>query len=513
MKMRKLLCILMTVALFFAMSGSGFVLALDNITTGPIGTVEGIVEEKIYSTATLEDDFADDRVMVVLNNAASLKLKTYTAADFPEIQCASVNDLSTAASARVNAKLNGESVASVCAQELGTVVFSDFYEVNTETYNQILCLTLPETGKQNVLAAIKLLMQREDVKYAGPDYVITMVSTIPNDAYYSDQWGHTKIKLPQAWDINTGSSSVLVGVLDSGIEQTHTDFFRRINTARSKDFTGAYRPLEDPNGHGTHVAGIIGAYGNDSYGVTGVMWNVRLVSLRVFDSDGYGYASHVAAAIDYAQSQGIPILNFSGGWSLYNSWFDYDFKEVIDNYSGLFVCAAGNNGTSIENTPIYPAYYSCTNLISVGASTENDTKASFSNYGAQSVDIFAPGESIYSTYRGGIWYSMSGTSMAAPYVTGVAALLLSECPEITVARIKSRILDNVDSVNALSTLCVSGGRLNAYKALSKAHSYTYTYNGYTHTATCSCGDTKTENHSFTQVDIYHICYTCGFITY
>ena len=148
----------MVLVLILGLSGSGLVLALDNISTGPIGTVSGIVEEKIFSKATLEDDFADNRVLVVLNNAASLKLKTYTAADFPEIQCASVNDLTTATKTRVQAKLRGEDVAAACGASSDHIVFSDFYEVDVQKYNQILCLTLPEAGKQNVLDAMKLLM-------------------------------------------------------------------------------------------------------------------------------------------------------------------------------------------------------------------------------------------------------------------------------------------------------------------------------------------------------------------
>ena len=181
MKTRKLICILLSVVLIFGLSSSALALAFESVSIGTISTTEGIVEPKIYSNVSLEDDFADNRVMVVLNNAASLKLKTYTSADFPEIQCKSVNDLSTASAARVSAKLRGENVAEVFGAKSENIVFSDFYEVDTTTYNQILCLTLPTAGKQNVLEAIKLLMQRDDVKYAGPDFVIRTASTTPND--------------------------------------------------------------------------------------------------------------------------------------------------------------------------------------------------------------------------------------------------------------------------------------------------------------------------------------------
>ena len=521
MKTRKLICILLSVVLILGLSGSAFAVVFESISIGTVDTVEGIVEPKVYSTATLEDDFADNRVVVVLNNAASLKLKTYTAADFPEIQCKSVEDLSTASAARVSAKLRGENVAEVFGAKSESVVFSDFYEVNVQEYNQILCLTLPTAGKQNVLAAIKLLMQRDDVKYAGPDYVIYKASTIPDDTYYEDQWGHEKIKLPQAWDIETGKSRVVVGVLDTGIQASHPDLSGQISVGLSRECMGGIAMqisnVGDPDGHGTAVAGIIGAIGDNGVGVAGVAWNIRMASLKVLDERGDGYSSAALAAINYASSAGIPILNMSIGWQRLNTdTYDVALEECIEDFPGLIVCSAGNDSLNMDTDNYYdgcPAEYDAPNLICVGAYTENDTRYYTSNTGSVSVDLFAPGKKIYTTYpTSGYYSSFAETSAAAPHVTGVAALLLSECSTISVAQMKSVILGTVDRVSALSGLCVTGGRLNAYKALQNVHSHTYTHNATRHTGVCNCGHTVIGSHTYNIIGSRYVCSVCGYIT-
>ena len=515
MKYRKLLCVAMVLALLLGLSGSGLALTLDTITTGPMGTVTGIVEEKIYSKATLEDDFADDRVLVVLNNAASLKLKTYTAADFPEISCASVSDLSTATKARVSAKLKGEDIAAACGAKSDSIVFSDFYEVDVQKYNQILCLTLPTAGKQNVLAAMKLLMQREDVMYAGPDYPMELFRT-PNDAKYSQQQMHyNKISLPQAWDITTGSSTIYVGVIDSGIDGQHVDLRDNIDVSKSCDFTSGYYAPADPvidlYGHGTEVAGIIGAKGNNYSGISGVAWNVKLVSIRVHSTGPSHSSTNVINAINYASSMGIPIINYSGG----GTYDDPAYYTAIENYNGLLVCAAGNQGSNNDSTPIFPASYTYSNIISVGASTTtstNDQPRANSNYGATSVDIFAPGTDIWTTGTNNRYIPSGATSIAAPFVSGLAALMLTECPSITVATMKSRIMNYADKLSAFAGKCVSGGRINAYMALKNAHTFNYTYTSSSHTGRCSCGEVRTETHTFTNIGVQYVCITCGYTT-
>ena len=491
MKTRKLICILLSVSLILGLSGSVFAVALESVSIGPIETVEGIVEPKVFSNATLDDDFADNRVMVVLNNAASLKLKTYTAADFPEIGCASVNDLSTATAARVSAKLRGENVAEVFGAKSESVVFSDFYEVDTTTYNQILCLTLPTAGKQNVLEAIKLLMQRDDVKYAGPDFAMELMK-IPNDSKYTNQViNMNKLNISNAWDINTGSPSVYVGVIDTGIDGSHEDLRNQINVSMSRDFSqggcSSVASVTDPDGHGTEVAGIIGAEGDNEIGIAGIAWNITLVSLKVKPSSGTTtYSSYVAAAINYATQQEIPILNCSMGWDIeIEDFYDVHLATAISNYPGLFVCAAGNQGRRIDYYNVYPAGIVLPNLITVGATNLlNDGKRGNSNYSKTLVDIFAPGTDVLTTGTGGRYVLAGDTSIAAPHVAGVAALMLSECPTLTAASIKTKILSNDDNTAELTDYCVSGGRVNAYKALNNAHTYVRIGSYYA----CTCGD-------------------------
>ncbi len=315
--------------------------------------------------------------------------------------------------------------------------------------------------------------------------------------------------MPQAWDIETGRSSVRIGVVDTGIDGDHPDLINRVNTTHSEEYLlDDYNPLDDSNGHGTRVAGIIGAQGNNSKGIAGVAWNCNLVSLRASLSI-QGSISDFTLAVQEAESKGISIINISAGSSSYNT----NLYLAIQQFPGLVICGAGNNDLDIDNNPIYPAAYNLTNIISVGSCGSNDTKSSSSNFGRNSVDIFAPGENIYSTNKNGGYNTESGTSFAAPYVTGVAALILSECPNVTTAQIKYRILTYRDPVSSLGSRCVSGGRLNAYKAVSNAHSYQYTpKDARQHTATCACGKTTTQSHKFILIGAQYVCESCGYLT-
>lgn len=210
------------------------------------------------------------------------------------------------------------------------------------------------------------------------------------------------INLPQAWDYTTGSADVLVGVLDSGIDGTHPELSGMLVRNLCRDFTGGSQVVvtspEDPCGHGTHVAGIIAAAGNNECGITGTAWNVGLVSLRVFDDNGRGTVAAVVSAINYAESVDIPILNFSGGWEGDVS-DNTAFTAAVASYSGVLICAAGNAGEDNDGeSPWNPASYEASNIISVGAINSTGDRCDFSNYGAVSVDIYAPGEDVLSTY-------------------------------------------------------------------------------------------------------------------
>ena len=487
-------------------------------------------EEKVYSGATLEDEFAEDRVLIVLNNKASLAVDQYEADTFSEIDCRSVINLNQAKEMAVQEKLNSismelEALATARnATELATtenVMKIAAEDEDLSSYHQVFCIELEESGKDKVLEAIAELEKRDDILYAGPDYKMTICATTANDTHYNDQWAINMIQLPQAWDITTGSSTVKVAVLDSGIDGNHPDLVGKIDTDLCRVFIGGNafeeEMLTDNNGHGTFVAGIIGASADNGIGVTGTCWNVSLVSMRIASSDGKVSTSSAIAAIYCVEEMGIPIINYSSGW--YDN-YDYAMYTAIQDYSGLFVCSAGNKGKDNDTDDHYPSDYALPNIIAVGNSDEYDERNSDSNYGQTSVDLFAPGTGVYSTTPGGGYGKDSGTSFAAPYVAGVAALLLSKYPDMTTADLKQTILENVDIVydeddnNVYGAYCTSGGRLNAYKALSNrvcAHTYTYANQGINsgHRCTCSrCGYTCTENHTWVAILSMYQCSKC-----
>jgi len=223
-------------------------------------------------------------------------------------------------------------------------------------------------------------------------------------------------------------------------------------------------PNEDA--HGTHVAGTIGATGNNSTGVPGVNWQVQIMVLKFIGPAG-GYTSDAIEAIQYATDKDAKAINASWG----GGGFSQALKGAIEACNCLFVAAAGNGGSdgigdNTDTSPHYPSAYNSANLISVAATDRNDARASFSNYGATSVDLGAPGVSIRSTLPIDTYGNFSGTSMAAPHVTGVAGLLLAQNGLLTPSQLKSQILNNVDPIAALSGITVTGGRLNAYQALT-----------------------------------------------
>ena len=433
-------------------------------------------EEKIENR-----DFSSKNVLVIMNEKHSKD--NYSVSDFKEIACENVSFLTK------SLKKNN------CT---------------------ILSLELQNKSKENVLNAIKKLESRDDVYLAEPDYLMDPsveddpMYIIPNDPYYQNdsQWAIDKIELPLAWNFTTGSSSVKVGVIDTGIKSTHPDLQNRVDLTLSTSFSPDYPSSNDDSfDHGTRVASVIGAQGNNNVGVVGVCWNVKLVSLKVVDQNYHFINSAVISAINYAEEHNIKILNYSGSST---SALPSTLKYAIDSYSGLFLCCAGNEGINIDNNPCSPAGYKAINVITVGASTKNDTRCSASNnnsnYGAIGVDIFAPGTQIYtcSSSSSNLYVSSGGTSLAVAFVTGVAALLLSSNPNITVSEMKTRIMNGSKKVTALNGLCLSGGRLNAFGALSNANSSNHTHNfvycelnNQTHTIVCSCGYTSVNTHLFT----------------
>ena len=448
---------------------------------------------------SLDENFCDDSVIVVLKNEKSMELDTYHVSDFSEVNPKYISDLTSDTVDTIQNEyisVHNEFVSIVSdndtvflSDELGQQALDSIDENIKDEYSdfhQTLCITLNKHDKQNVLDAIETLQKRNDVLYAEPNYCITLDSTdVTNDEYVSEQWALDKINLPDAWKITTGSKSVKVGVIDSGIKADHPDLKDNVDCELSKSFvegTDDSDALEDVFGHGTHVAGIIGAVGNNSIGVSGTCWNVDLVSLKVLDDNGVcgnsnDKISGVINAINYAKANNINILNFSIALVVPKS---KAFEETINNYPGLFVCAAGNELFNIDTAGrkrrIYPSIYTSDNIVSVAASNSNDKIwyvekfQQGSNYGIVSVDLAAPGASIYSTYaaENKAYTNMSGTSMATPYVTGVAALIQSKYQNISTKATKKAILDGVDKSSYWSKYVKTGGRLNAYNALKSA---------------------------------------------
>ena len=448
--------------------------------------------------ATLQGDFADDSVLVVLDNEESLRFNEYTPSDFSNINCISVTNLMPYSTAMVKAQI--ENATNASATDIS---------IDVSSFEQILCIKLAEGGKDKVAAAIKTLQGIEGVKYAGPDYIMTLCNTTPNDypTNATQKWALEKIQMPKAWDITTGSNSVIVGVIDSGIQGTHPDLSQNINNSLCRDFTSGVEVAEysptDPFNHGTSVAGIIGAKGNNNIGMSGVCWNVQLVSLKAFGTDRTGKSSNTILAIDYARRQNIPLLNLSAAWEDYRPGFEEYYDEALDtailNYPGLIVCAAGNGNRSVEDIDIYPVNCSYQNkILCVGASTQTDEKQDDSNFGPTAVDIFAPGENIYTCTTTGYASGFYQTSAATPFVTGVAALMLSMHPTLTALEIKEIIIATADYSAALNGKCVSNGRLNAYDALRDESHYGHHYSnvGSTHYSYCTCNQYIEESHTY-----------------
>lgn len=510
---KKLFCVAFAFLFIMIQSNTGTAIA-SNLSNSTLS------ETKVYSTATVADAFVDNHVLVVLTNEASLQFQNYSPEDFSEIECLQVDDLTKTVAPMVQMKVDSMKGNQPAANTSVRVSTQD-----PATYNQILCLTLPSNSKANVIKVIKQLQDREDVLYVGPDFYVHGYAT-PSDYSATTQWGIGKISLPSAWDITTGSSSVTVGILDTGIDFDHPDLENQLDLNLSKNFVNgsSYSTITNhPGNHGTATAGIIGAQENHGTCITGVCWDVTLVSLRVLKesiTNGVtGETSDVIAAIQYAESAGIDVLNYSGGVLELTTNEATLMYQAVQNYSGLLICAAGNKQSDNDEVPVYPANLPYSNVISVGASTNsdqiwvnlniNDPNNLGSNYGDYSVDLFAPGEGINSTIVGDGYASNSGTSFAAPFVTGVAALLLSIHPELTPAQIRQTIIDNVDIIPAFEYLSLSGGRLNAYKALSDDDIHTYTGNANGHSCSgtrCSYSEPHTVRVGSTA------CIVCGYDT-
>ncbi len=352
--------------------------------------------------------------------------------------------------------------------------------------------------------AVTSLQARAGVLYAQPNYLVHTYVT-PNDPLFGQQYalnntGQTAgqadadIDGPEAWDIYTGSSSVVVAVIDTGMDYNHPDLAANIWTNSGEvagngidDDNNGYvddihgydfanndsNPIDD-HGHGTHVSGTIGAVADNGIGVAGIAWNVKIMAVKFLDAQGSGSLDAAISALNYAVSNGATISNNSWGGGGYYAALN-DAIAAAGTQGHIFVAAAGNDGNNNDANPGYPASYDLDNIISVAATDDTDQLAYFSNFGASSVDLGAPGVDILSTVptSGDLgdpsgYRTLSGTSMATPHVTGVVALVRGQHPEWDYRRVIDQILGTVDPLSSLTNATATGGRLNAATAVGSA---------------------------------------------
>lgn len=307
--------------------------------------------------------------------------------------------------------------------------------------------------EQSVDDAVSEYSQREDVLYAEPNYIY-FPSVIPDDSQFSSQWGLNKlsdddINGPEAWDITTGSDTIVIGVIDTGVDYTHPDLVDNMwvnpgeipgngidddNNGWIDDIHGIDTfnddgdPMDDDN-HGTHVAGIIAAKSNNGLGIAGTSWNTKIIACKFMNPDG-GNTLDAVRCLDYfrdLKARGVNIVATNNSWG--GDWNSTTLRDAIAEQQDsniLFIASANNDGRDIDQVPSYPASYDLPNLVAVAAYDSNGRLAGFSNYGRKTVALGAPGASILSTLRGGSYGFFDGTSMAAPYVSGAVALLAAQ---------------------------------------------------------------------------------------
>ncbi len=358
----------------------------------------------------------------------------------------------------------------------------------------------------SIAEAIVRLEASGQVEYAEPDYLLS-IDTTPNDPNFgflyglnnTGQTGGTAgadINAAIAWDTTTGDSNIIVAVIDTGVQYDHPDLAANMwvnpgestNPAHRNDgidndnngyiddvygidtFNGDSDPMDD-NSHGTHVAGTIGAVGNNNIGISGVNWNVSIMALKYLSQSGTGNTSDAIELLTYVYNmkqfhgQDIKVSNASWGGGGFSQSL-YDAIELTESAGILFAAAAGNDGTNNDTVAHYPSSYELDSIIAVAATDDNDDAYTLTNYGLTSVDLAAPGVSIYSTIPGDGYGLKTGTSMATPHVAGAAALLWAAKPDLSMLEVKQTLLGTVDLLASMNGITLSGGRLNISSALS-----------------------------------------------
>ena len=369
--------------------------------------------------------------------------------------------------------------------------FNDRIQDEIEAVPGLVTIHDPDSGDARALSAQYSVLP--EVEYAEPNYEISLDQegsnvnvARANDPRFNEQWALAEFGVPEAWTITKGSNAIVVAVLDSGVEYTHVDLVNNIWTRPSTmapyrdqdlgtvDDVHGYNAVAndgdptDDNGHGTLCAGIIGAECSKNASVCGVNRQTQIMPLKFMNAGGFGYVADAVEAINYAidrKRAGVNLRVINASWGMSQS--SRALEDVIRQaYQAgiLFVVASGSTGSDNDTSQRYPAGYGVGNIISVAATDRTDVLAQFSNYGAKSVHLAAPGKDILTTALGNDYGQHSGTSMAAAFVTGVAALALSAQPGLSVDELRSLLLKSVDTLPALRGKVSSGGRINAAKA-------------------------------------------------
>jgi hypothetical protein len=510
MKIKKIMCLLLVIALLFSVFG-GIYSHNDTLLQQNQNIVE--FESRIFANATIDEDFCGRVVLVVMDKNVGGLNKRHDTSFFGDFPIENVVDLTARTDTQV-AELEEAVRTNQQSSEISR---------SMENFRQILQIELPIYCKQNVLDVIAKLECVDGIVSAEPNFRGSLENTPPN--FNPNQWALTQISTPRAWNINTGQNvNVRVGIIDAGISD-HVDFNRTadnnntsiVSRALGRAFIrGIMQPPGTPTGddgsHGTSVSGVVATAWNGVVGsVNGVSGNVTLVPLKVNDGTDTAsglWVNNTIAAINYAATTynntntRIRVLNVSLSWNrneMINDGFNA-MQQAIRNYPGLLVAAAGNQGIDNDgNNARFPASFPLSNVISVGATNNFDVCVGL-NVGANSVHLFAPGCGIITTATVctccnqncpnfpnhpsipcTVWHCPvghcipGGTSIAAPHVAGVAALILNRFPHATIEQVKWAILEGTDRgtslvthstlANGLNGRAVTGGRLNAHKAV------------------------------------------------
>jgi serine protease len=348
---------------------------------------------------------------------------------------------------------------------------------------------------ETVPGAMKALSRRPDVAAVEPDYVVH-TDLIPNDPSFGSLWGldntgqsngraDADIDAAEAWDAFTGTGETIVAVIDSGVDYNHPDLAANIwrnarevagngvdddgngyvDDVRGWDFVNNDNDPMDDNNHGTHVSGTIAAVADNGIGVAGVNWRAQIMPLKFLGAGGSGSTSNAVRALNYAVANGATVSNNSWG----GGGNSQALLAAIQNaaaHAHIFVAAAGNSNANTDAVANYPSNYAVDNVLSVAATDRNDNRASFSNYGATTVDLGAPGVSILSTIPNNRYATFSGTSMATPHVAGAVALLRDLHPKWSYQQVIVRLLSTTDPTPSLAGRTVTGGRLNVGRAVA-----------------------------------------------